>query len=161
MEQKKNTTVHAKLLNIKTEQFAIFEENFSEDATNPEGTQLEMGISVGFGGSVEEKGISSSLRFELFQNDKTIILIETSLYFGISDDNWNKFYNKKKNIITLPKSISVGFFSQTIGTCRGVLAEKTYGKKHIEKMYIPLLNATDFVESDIVIDFNDIQKPVN
>jgi hypothetical protein len=157
MEQKKNA-VHAKLLNIETEQFAIFEENFSEDTSNPDGTQLEMGISAGFGGSIEEKGISSSLRFELFQNDKTIILIETTLYFRIFEDSWKKFYNKKNNIIKLPRLVAIELFSHAIGTCRGVLTEKTAGKQYIEKMHIPILNAGDFVDTDIEIDFNSIEK---
>jgi len=160
MEQQKRNSIHAQLLSIEVDQFAIFEENLSKDESSSEKNQLEMGITVGFGGSFQQKGISSSLRFELVRNDKPVVLITTNLFFTVTDQSFKKIYKKKTNSITIPRNVAVYIFSQTVGTARGILFEKASGIDKIKNMFIPILDPEEFVDDDVVIDFNAVTEEI-
>lgn len=153
MEQKKHRIQQAKLLKIKTEQFAVFEENLTIEKNNPDGTPLLMSVSAQFGGNIEEKGASSSLKFEILQNDKPIVLIESTMYFSFTESDWKKMYNQKKNTLTIPQLTACYLFSNVISTCRGILFEKMAGKK-LQNMYIPVIHAEDYVDENVEISFD-------
>ncbi len=130
---------------IKTEQFAIFPENFSPKKDANVTTSLEFKINE------VDKRIGVFATFIFDNSKKTFIKIQVSCHFSVAPESWNDF--KKDNFIVFPKNFLGHLTMLTIGTSRGVLHEKTEGTE-FNKFIIPTINVNDLVNKDTEFNLN-------
>lgn len=133
------------LKKVKTEQFAIIEENFKESEIVELNTMLQFKISH------ERKAIGAfiKLSYEILKNP--FLLIEVSCHFNITENDWLSF-DKSKNesgqeTIIIPKGLLAHLGMITVGTSRGVLHAKTEGTI-FNKFIVPTLNVVEMVKED-------------
>ncbi len=145
MEKVKNE-VGFSLQSIKTEQFAIFEDNFNVKNEVSFGTGLEFKIDQ------TNKHIGVFFEVEFKQGKKVFIKISVSCHFKIKEESWGSFL-----INTDKLKIEKGFLSHlailTIGTSRGVLFAKTEGTS-FSKFIIPTLNVNEIITEDAIFNLN-------
>ncbi len=125
---------------IKTEQFAIFEEHFSQKK------EINLNSELTFRLNREERRIGVFLTISFKQAKKTFIKLQTSCHFIIAPESWELI--KKENSITLPKQFLLYLTMLSVGTSRGVLHSKTEGTG-FNKYILPLFDATKLVPEDI------------
>jgi hypothetical protein len=130
------------LTGIKTEQYAVIEENFTEKAK----TSLATGVR--FQLAKDDKRIIAYLLFSFEQKKKPFIKIELSCHFGIKPESWNSFERETEFII--PESFARHLVMLTIGTARGVLHEKTTGTV-FNNFMIPTIDVNELIKEDVVI----------
>ena len=124
---------------IKTEQFAVFAENYSSKKESNVTTSLEFKINEA------EKRIGVFATFTFDNAKKTFIKIQVSCHFSVDPESWNDF--KKDNLVIFPKNFIGHLTMLTIGTSRGVLHGKTEGTE-FNKFLIPTINVNDLVNKD-------------
>lgn len=124
---------------IKTEQFAVFAENYSPKKEANVTTSLEFKINE----SENRIGVFATFTFE--NAKKTFIKIQVSCHFSVAKESWDVF--KRDNLVIFPKNFIGHLTMLTIGTSRGVLHGKTEGTE-FNKFIIPTINVTDLVNKD-------------
>lgn len=136
------------LRGIKTEQFAVLEENYTFKKTVNLSTNLQFKLDI------ENKYIGVFLTFQFEQEKKTFLKIEISCHFQIKSDNWEDWLQENG----LKLIVSKGFLSHlvmiTTGTARGVLFAKTEATT-FSKFIIPTLNVTEMIRDDLTFDLNE------
>ena len=85
------------LIALKTEQFATFEENFSDEKNSTLKTELEFKVNK------EKKQVGVFTTFTFEQTEKAFLKIQISCHFGIDPESWDKLCSDSKNCI--PKRI--------------------------------------------------------
>lgn len=141
--KKENTQVGFVLKGIKTEQFAIIEENYVPKKETGLGTELQFKLNQ------TNKQIAVFLGFEFIQAKKIFLKIQVSCHFKIEGDSWNSFIQKNKLII--PKGFLAHLAMITTGTSRGVLFVKTETTQ-FSKFIIPTLNVEEMIKEDVSFD---------
>lgn len=131
------------LQGIKTEQFAVFEENYLP--------KKEIGLSTGLQVRVDNqnKHIGVFLGFEFIQSKKVFLKIQVSCHFKIVETAWNSF--KFENKLIVPKDFLAHLAMITAGTARGVLFAKTESSP-FSNYIIPAINVADMIKEDAVFD---------
>lgn len=138
------------LRKITTGQFATIDSvDFKVDAI-----QLNFGFT--FGINEDHRMVGCNVKFEFLSNGKVFIVIDVLCDFEVAQDSWNSFVNAESNIITLPLSMVTHMAILTVGTTRGVLHSKTENTKY-NKYFLPTINVTDSITSDITIDLQKVQ----
>jgi len=139
--KKDNTQVGFILQGIKTEQFAIFEENFVPKKETGLGTELQF--------KLDEKGkqIGVFLDFEFLQGKKVFLKIQVSCHFKIEESSWNNFIKKKESKLVVPKGFLAHLAMISTGTTRGVLFAKTEATS-FSKFIVPTLNVAEMISED-------------
>lgn len=139
--KKDNTQVGFTLQGIKTEQFAIFEENFVPKKETGLGTELQF--------KLDEKNnqIGVFLGFEFMQGKKVFLKIQVSCHFKIEESSWNNFIQKKESKLVVPKGFLAHLAMITTGTTRGVLFAKTETTP-FSKFIVPTLNVAEMITED-------------
>lgn len=136
----KNLNIGFSLFEIKTDQFALFEENYSNKGT------INLGTDLTFGLNKENKVFSVTAKFTFVMKKKPFMSIQVTCFFLINDENWNDFI--KKNKITFPKPFVSHMAMLTVGTSRGILHSKT--ENTIFKSYIiPTTNVAEIIADDV------------
>ena len=130
---------------IKTEQFAILEENYS----SKKDVQLATNLQFKLDQSSQQIGVF--LGFEFVQGKSIFIKILVSCHFKINDESWSGFIDSKKNKLVVSKGFLAHIAMITMGTIRGVLFAKTEGTP-LSKYIIPTMNVTELVNEDGVFD---------
>ncbi len=128
---------------IKTEQFAIFEENYSSKKETNLGTELQFQLDQTI------KLIGISLGIEFFQGRKVFIKLQINCHFKIEENAWNSFIKNDK--IVFPKSFIAHLAMITTGTSRGILFAKTESTQ-FSRFIIPTLNVAEIISEDIEFD---------
>jgi len=141
--KKDNTQVGFALQGIKTEQFAIFEENYSSKKEIGLDTELQFKIDQ------KNKQIGVLLGFEFIQGKKVFIKIQVSCHFKIQENSWAAFIQNNKLIV--PKGFLAHLAMITTGTTRGVLFAKTEVTQ-FSKFVVPILNVAEIVKEDASFD---------
>ena len=145
--EEKNNNIGFAFLGIKTEQFAVFEENF-----NPKkDINLNTGLQFKIDHTAKQIGVFLELSFE--QQKKKFIKIQVSCHFKIEDDAWAGFVQKKESNLIIPKDFLAHISMVTVGTTRGVLFAKTEGTQ-FSKFFVPLINVAEMIKEDAVFDIN-------
>jgi hypothetical protein len=139
--KKENIEVGFSLQSIKTEQFAIIEENF-----NPK-KEIEFGTEIEFKLDVDNKQIGVYLNFEFVNAKKVFLKIKVSCHFIIKEESWKLFLRVSPSKIIIPKGFIQHLAMITTGTTRGVLFAKTEGTL-FSKFIIPTLNIVDMFKED-------------
>lgn len=139
----KNLSMKFNLLKIKTEQFAILEDNFDKN----EIVNLNTNLSFGLNSMDKVFLLTPKYTFEI--NGKPFMTIQISCFFKIEDTTWDSFINKKQ--IVLPKDFVAHMAMITVGTSRGILHTKTEGTVFNEYI-LPPLNVAEMIGEDIIFD---------
>ena len=141
--KKENTQVGFALKGIKTEQFAIFEENYAPKKETGLGTELQFKLDQ------INKQIGVFLGFEFMQGKKVFIKIQVSCHFKIEESSWSSFIQENKLVV--PKGFLAHLAMITTGTSRGVLFAKTEGTQ-FSKFIVPTLNVAEMIQEDATFD---------
>ena len=141
--EKENTPVGFELKGIKTEQFAIMEENYVPKKETGLGTELQFKLNQ------TNKQIAVFLGFEFIQGKKIFLKIQVSCHFQIEDSSWNSFIQQNKVIV--PKGFLAHLAMITTGTSRGVLFAKTEATQ-FSKFIVPTLNVEEMIKEDASFD---------
>lgn len=134
-----NTSVGFALQGIKTEQFAILEENYAPKKDVGLGTGLQFKVDS------ENKQIGVFLSFEFIQGKKVFLKIQVSCHFKIEETAWASF--RKEDKLIVPKEFLAHLAMITTGTTRGVLFAKTEGTA-FSKYIIPTINVAEMIKED-------------
>lgn len=137
--KKENTQVGFALKGIKTEQFAIFEENYIPKKETGLGTELQFKLDQ------TNKQVAVFLGFEFVQGKKVFLKIQVSCHFKIEESSWQSFIQNNKLIV--PKGFLAHLAMITTGTSRGVLFAKTEGTQ-FSKFIVPTLNVAEMIQED-------------
>ena len=138
--KKENTQVGFALKGIKTEQFAIFEENYSPKKETSLGTELQFKLDQ------NNKQIAVFLGFEFLQGKKVFLKIQVSCHFKIEESSWNLLIQENKLIV--PKGFLAHLAMITTGTSRGVLFAKTEATP-FSTFIVPTLNVAEMIKEDV------------
>jgi hypothetical protein len=139
----KNFNIGFSLFEIKTDQFALFEENYSNKGN------INLGTDLTFGLNKENKVFSVTAKFTFEMKKKPFMSIQITCYFAINETNWNDFVNG--NRITFPKQFVSHMAMLTVGTSRGILHTKT--ENTIFNSYIlPTTNVAEIISDDVWFD---------
>lgn len=147
MSMSEKLEIKHKIANIKVEQFALFEDNYSKSE------KLDSGFSVDFGVYKDAPILFNSVTVTMGNsaNDKPFSIIEVSITFEVDEEDFNKL--KRNDKIIIPFHLAVNMTSITIGTIRGVFFEKTSNAGFPLKI-IPGINLLKHVPNeDIVLDY--------
>lgn len=140
-----NNGVGFVLQGIKTEQFAILEENYLPKKDIGLGTGLQFRIDS------QNKQIGAFLSFEFIQEKKVFLKIQVSCHFKIEKNAWDSFIQKNK--LSVPKGFLAHLAMITTGTTRGVLFAKTEGTL-FSKYIVPTINVAEMINEDGVFDIS-------
>jgi hypothetical protein len=141
--KKNNTQVGFALQGIKTEQFAIFEENYAPKKETGLGTELQFKLDQ------TNKQIGVFIGFEFMQGKKVFLKIQVSCHFKIEESSWTSFV--QENSLTVPKGFLAHLAMITTGTTRGVLFAKTEATP-FSKFIVPTLNVAEMIKEDASFD---------
>lgn len=143
--KKDNAQVGFALQGIKTEQFAIFEENYTPKKETSLSTELQFKINE------KNKQIGVFLGFEFIQGKKVFLKIEVSCHFKIEEKSWNNFIQKDNAKLVVPKGFLAHLAMIATGTTRGVLFAKTESTP-FSKFIVPTLNVAEMIKEDASFD---------
>lgn len=143
MEQK----VGFALLGLKTEQFATFEENFSQKKK----TNLTTGLEFKVNKDIKQISVFATFTFE--QTKKAFLKIQISCHFRIAPESWDNFCSD--STIVFPKGFMAHLTMLTVGSARGVLHAKTDGTQ-FNKFIIPLINVTEMINEDAIFPLTPV-----
>lgn len=138
-----NTIINFNLLKIKTEQFAILEENFNKTEV------VNLNTNLSFGLNSEDKVFLVTPKYTFEIKGKPFMTVQISCFFKIEDTTWNSF--KKNKQIVFPKDFVAHMAMITVGTSRGILHTKTEGTV-FNDFILPTLNVSKMVGEDVVFD---------
>lgn len=130
------------LLKIKAEQFALFEDKFSE------GKQVNLSTSIRFKINRANTQLGTFVEYKFSHKKDIFIAIQVSCHFKIHEDSWKTFINLSKNGIIIPRSFLTHMAMITVGTTRGILFTKTEGTS-FNKFIIPTTNLTKIITEDL------------
>jgi hypothetical protein len=140
-----NLKIGFALLHIKTEQFAILEENYHKNSI----TGLRTGFD--FRLNTQHKTVACIGEFVFMQESKPFLKLAIACHFGIKEESWNELAVEDKKTITFPKDFATHMALITTGTARGVLFAKA---EHTEfaKYFIPTLDITKAIQDDLTFE---------
>lgn len=146
----KNTKIGFALKAIKTEQFAIFEENYP--------SKKESNLTCEFQFKIDKinSQIGVFLTLEFIQSKKVFIKIQVSCHFKINEESWISFVHENESKIIIPKGFLAHLAMITVGTTRGILFSKTEGTPFSIYM-VPTLNVAEMVKEDAIFDSSEIE----
>lgn len=130
---------------IKTEQFAVFEENYNSKKETGLVTELQFKLNQ------KNKQIGVFLSFEFIQNKKVFLKIIVSCHFKIDDSTWGGFMQTSIAKLIVPKEFLMHLTVITTGTTRGILFAKTESTQ-FSKYIIPTLNVKEMITEDASFD---------
>ena len=143
--EKQNDPVVFALQSIKTEQFAIIENNFAPKKETNLGTELQFKLDQ------KNKKIGVFLSFEFVQGKKVFLKILVSCHFKIDTSSWDKFIQHKESKLIIPSDFLAHLAMITTGTARGVLFAKTESTP-FSKFMIPTMNVSEMISEDATFD---------
>lgn len=129
------------LIAIKTEQFAVFEENLKNENDLDLNTNFEFKLNT----ELMRIGVFATFQFE--NNQKAFIKLQVSCHFEIEADAWNGF--KQPNEMRFPATFARHLCMLTVGTARGILHCKTEGTS-FNSFLMPTINVAEVVVEDVV-----------
>lgn len=142
MEQKK---VGFELQGIKTEQFAILDENFNHKKPVDLNSQLQFKFDQ------KQSLIGVEIGFEYIQSKKRLLKIVVSCHFKIEADSWQTFLETQKGKLVIPKGFLAHLAMITVGTTRGVLHVKSESTP-FAMFILPAINVLEMISDDAEID---------
>ena len=143
--KKDKSQVEFTLQGIKTEQFAVLEENYAPKKESALGTEFQFKLDQ------KNKQIGIFLGFEFIQGKKVFLKIQVSCHFKIEEKSWDNFIQKKESKLIVPKGFLAHLAMITTGTTRGVLYAKTESTP-FSRFIVPTLNIAEMITEDAAFD---------
>lgn len=143
MKENNNQSIGFDLVQIKTEQFALFEENYLKDE------EINLATNLSFSISEDNMSFMVTSKFIFEMQSKPFMSVQVSCFFNINESSWNSFKTEKG--ILFPKGFVSHMSMLTVGTSRGVLHSKTSGTK-FNKYILPTINVAKMVSDDVFFD---------
>ena len=143
--KKDNVQVGFALQGIRTEQFAIFEDNYAPSK------ETNLGTGVQFKIDQENKLIGVFIGFEFAQGKKVFLKIKVSCHFMVEENSWAAFIENESSKLVVPKGFLAHLAVITIGTTRGVLFAKTESTP-FSKFILPTINVAEMIKEDATFD---------
>ena len=128
---------------IKTEQFALFEENHLDKG------KINFETNLSYGLNAEERDFIVSIKFTFEMKKKPFITIQVNCNFEIGLESFNDLIVEDEIII--PNWFIAHMAMITVGTSRGILHSKTEGTI-FNKYIIPTLNVAQMIPEDSIFD---------
>lgn len=144
--KKDNLNIGFALLGIKTEQFAIFEDNYVAKKETGLSTKLQFKLDQ------KNKQVGVFIEFEFLQGKKTFLKIQVSCHFKIEDNSWKTLIDNEN--VKIPKGFLAHLSMITTGTTRGVLFAKTEATP-FSKFIIPTINVAEMVKEDALFEISE------
>ncbi|NJD23309.1 MAG: hypothetical protein FIA82_11670 [Melioribacter sp.] len=152
MSEKKSVTFN--LFKVSTEQFAIVGEPPIENEAVNVTTNFRFGIDP------SERKVAVFSRFTfLNSNNSPFLTVEGACHFQIVEKDWSDLFDANNNTLKLPKGFAAHLFMICVGTTRGILHTKTESTP-FNKFFIPLINVSELVVSDVVLNFTKTNNEV-
>jgi len=143
MEENKQN-IQFNIINIKTEQFALFDENHFDKG------KINLETSLSYGLNSEEKDFLVSIKSTFLMKKKPFMTIQVNCNFEIDPQSFESFTTD--NEIIIPKAFIAHMAMIAVGTTRGVLHSKTEGTD-FNKYILPTINVAAMVAEDAIFDF--------
>jgi len=143
--EKDNAQVGFALQGIRTEQFAIFEDNYAPKKETNLGTELQFKLDQ------NNKQIGVFLMFELIQGKKVFLKIQVSCHFKIEEKSWGSFIQMHESKLIVPKEFLAHLAMIATGTTRGVLFAKTESTP-FSAFIVPPINVAEMIAEDAIFD---------
>ena len=143
----KELALSFRLVDIKTDEFAIIEDSFEE------GGNVRLGTFFDFGVDKEKHILGTNVKFQFEQDEKPFMIISVTCGFEMEEEAWESLINKDKNKLKIPEGFASHMAVLTVGTARGVLHEKTT-ETGFNDFIIPPINLTEIINEDIEVDLN-------
>lgn len=134
------------LIKITTEQFAVIEGVYNENA------KIRIKTNLRFAADKVQKMIGVFSNFIFEDSEKPFILIEVGCHFIIQEESWNKMLNLETDTLLVPKSVLSHLAMLSVGTTRGVLHSKTENNT-FNRFIIPTINVAAMIPDDVVLNF--------
>lgn len=128
------------LVSIKTEEFAILQENYLGKQ------KINMSIGLEFKANEKNKQIAVYTSFTFNEKSKTFLIVKVSSHFVVKPDYWDSI--SSENRIVFPKNFIIHITMLAVGTTRGVLHAKTEGTI-FNNFLIPPVDVTKLVKNDL------------
>ncbi len=146
--KKQSKTINFILIAIKTEQYAIFEENYvGKD-------DFDILTSVGVAVYSEDKQIGVFLEIEYLQAEKVVLKIVVSCHFTINEESWLGLLDNEATNIILPRGFFGHLVEITFGAARGVLATKSEGTT-FSTFILPIYDIDELIKEDGIFPIID------
>lgn len=133
------------LRKITTGQFATIDSVAIKDDS------IRLNFCFTFGINEDFRMVVCTAKFEFFSEELPFMIIDVSCDFEVAQASWKYLINTDSNKIILPLFLVTHLAVLTVGTARGVLHCKTENTKY-NKYFLPTINVTDSIKSDITID---------
>lgn len=144
----KQRSIEFALSDIKTLQFALFEENL--DLKSDE--DFVINASLEFGVSMSDKGVQVILELIIERDDKILIKIEVASEFLVDQSTWETFYSESELI--LPLSFLTHVTKITVGATRGILLAKTEYSE-FKDFLLPLIDIEGLIAEDAYFSLDE------
>lgn len=132
-------SVPFQLVDINTEQFASFEDQF-----NPSEQDLNIDFNVELKIDPEQHIIGVFTKYEFSQTSNLILVLECSCSFQIEEAFWEE--QIEGDHIHFPHGILTHFLILSIGTARGIIHAKK--PKVMQSLLLPTLNVSNVITED-------------
>jgi hypothetical protein len=132
-----------KIINIKTEQFALFEENHLDKG------EINLDTNLSYGLNATERNFIVSIKFTFGMKKKPFMTIQVNCNFEISQESFNSLIVDDK--IILPNKFIAHMAMITVGTSRGILHSKTEGTI-FNKYILPTINVSQMLPKDAIFE---------
>lgn len=146
---RKQNSVPFKLIDITTEQFADFKENYViQDSVYD--IELKTNIKV----DSHQKVVGMYTKFHFYQKSEIILILECACHFKIETGYWKS--QVEESILTLKRELLTHFLVLTVGTCRGVLHVKK--PNWLNNLILPAWNVSSVIEENVEINLARISE---
>ena len=132
-----------KIINIKTEQFALFEENHLDKG------EINLDTNLSYGLNATERNFIVSIKFTFGMKKKPFMTIQVNCNFEISQESFNSLIVDDKIIV--PNKFIAHMAMITVGTSRGILHSKTEGTI-FNKYILPTINVSQMLPEDAIFE---------
>ncbi len=141
--EKNRKEIEFNIKGIKTEQFALFEENHLDKG------KINLETSLSYGLNSDERDFIVSIKFTFEMKKKPFITIQVNCNFEIELKSFNDLIVDDKIIV--PNWFIAHMAMITVGTSRGILHSKTEGTI-FNKYILPTLNVAQMIPEDAIFD---------
>lgn len=147
MKNQQNTKAFS-LQHIKTEQFAVFTDNYTPKKETRLDTELQFKLDR------TNKYVALFMDFEFVQGKKLFLKIQVSCHFRPEDVLWDTFLYNEGSQLVLPQAFLKQLADVTISTSRGILFAKTESTP-FSAFIIPMLDVEAMITEDAMFDLQE------
>lgn len=137
--------------NIRTEEFAKFEENYIADKP----VEVSSGLSFSIHDENEHLVICN-LSVECAIKNKIFLKIKVLFLYQIEKKSWLAMLEENNRTYIFPKNFVSHIAVLSLGTVRGIVFEKLKKDEgELSKFILPLINISDMIDEDVKIEIEE------